>query len=96
MEGSWWDYRAWAFAADMNADGAVTITDVWLWFKWLYFMPGDVVIAWIGPSSLGRFLEITTSSFGDTGSGVTSLILWMFAWGGVITVQEQFRDGRQQ
>jgi hypothetical protein len=32
-------YRIWQFAADMNGDGVVTISDVWLWFKWLYFYP---------------------------------------------------------
>lgn len=89
MDNNWWDYRLWAFAADMNADGAVTITDVWLWFKWLYFMPGDLLIAMFGPTGIGRFLELTVSSFGGIGSGILSFTLWMLAWLGVFTLIEE-------
>lgn len=73
----WWHERLWGFVADMNFDGAVTITDLWLWFKWLYFMPGDVVVSMVGPIGLGRFLEMTPdSSLGGLGSGVMSFLAW--------------------
>jgi len=35
--------RQWAFILDMNRDGAVTISDVGLWMKWLFFYPGDFI-----------------------------------------------------
>lgn len=84
--GNWWDYRLWSFVADMNGDEAVSISDVWLWFKWLYFMPGDLVVAMIGPTALGRFLELTTFSYGNAGSGVLSFILWMLVLGTAHTI----------
>jgi len=31
--------RQWSFTADMNLDGVVTISDSWLWFKWIFFYP---------------------------------------------------------
>ncbi len=89
MDGSWWDYRLWSFSADMNGDGTVTISDVWLWCKWLYFMPGDLVVAMVGPTAFGRFLELTTSSYGSAGSGFLSVILWMLVSGVVISIQEE-------
>ena len=88
MYGTWWDYRLWSFFADMNGDGVVTITDVWLWFKWLYFMPGDFLVAVVGPTALGRFLELTTSSYGSFGSGFLSFILWMTLFGVASTVAD--------
>lgn len=75
----WWQYRLWGFVADMNFDGVITITDVWLWFKWLYFIPGDAVVSIVGPLGLGRFLEMTPdASLGGLGSGVMSFLAWTF------------------
>lgn len=60
----------------MNADGAVTISDVGLWLKWLYFWPGDTTVQLVGPTAIGRFLEISEASYGGLGSGIVSLIAW--------------------
>lgn len=60
----------------MNGDGAITISDVFLWVKWLYFYPGDYVIAYTGNTFLGIFLEFDGNSFGGIGSGVISFFLW--------------------
>lgn len=88
MEENWWAYRTWAFVSDMNADGSVTISDVLLWLKWLYFMPGDCVIAILGPTAIGRFLELTTSSYGSWGSGMVSLFLWTIILGIAISIRD--------
>jgi hypothetical protein len=39
-----YDPRLWTFVADRDFNGKITISDVWLWFKWLYFYPGDLFI----------------------------------------------------
>ena len=47
--------RQWDFNADMNSDGAVTISDLWLWGKWLYFYPGDLLFAQLIGHSVSPF-----------------------------------------
>jgi uncharacterized iron-regulated membrane protein len=73
--------RQWAFVADMNYDGAVTISDVWLWVKWLYFYPGDLFLAGLmsGFPGVARFFEITSGSYGGFFSGVLAAIVWLVA-----------------
>lgn len=69
--------RLWSFQADMNWDGVVTISDIWLWFKWLYFYPGDgllhIIISW---PSVATFFELSVNDFGGGFSGVISFIVW--------------------
>jgi hypothetical protein len=76
MSDNWFAYRVWTFHADMNGDGHLSVTDVWLWMKWLYFMPGDAAIAIFGPTSIGRFFELSHASFGGAGSGIFSFFMW--------------------
>jgi hypothetical protein len=47
------------FAADMNGDGTITISDVSAWIGWLFFYPGDYIVYLILSDSPGiaRFLE---------------------------------------
>jgi len=70
--------RLWHFVADMNLDGSFTISDVWLWFKWLYFYPGDgLVYLFLNKTpSIADFFEMTTSSYGGVFSGVVSLVFF--------------------
>lgn len=89
MYEDWGQYRLWDFMADMKSDGALTISDIWLWFKWLYFMPGDSLISNIGPTNLGRFLEMGPHSYGGFGSGVMSLFLWLLLIHVVATAYEK-------
>ena len=77
---AWSSNRQWGFEADMNRDGAVTISDVGLWIKWLFFYPGDILIGGIGPSKIGTFLELTPASFGGLGSGVLSVLGWVLGF----------------
>ena len=73
--------RQWAFVADMNGDGAITISDVWLWVKWLFFYPGDLLLAGLmaGFPDVARFFEISTSSYEGFFSGVVGAIFWLIA-----------------
>jgi len=72
--------RQWAFVADMNYSGAVTISDVWLWFKWLYFYPGDGLLYSIinGAPPIATFFEITFNSYSGFFSGFVSFFCWLF------------------
>ncbi|TLF45098.1 hypothetical protein FEI13_18445 [Halomonas urmiana] len=75
-----YDPRQWTFVADMNYSGSVTISDIWLWFKWLYFYPGDGFVYFLvnKAASIGHFFEITYSSYGGVLSGVVSFFVWVF------------------
>ena len=77
MKESWGDYRPWDFVADMNMDGLITISDVWLWFKWLFFIPGDSLILFLGPSAVGRFFEMSPENYGGGFSFLMSASAWM-------------------
>jgi hypothetical protein len=77
MQASWWQYRKWKFVADMNGDGAVTSSDTSYWAHWLFFMPGDAVIAVIGPTTFGGFLDLTPVSFGSATSAWISAVVWV-------------------
>ena len=79
MKNSWWQYRQWRFVADMNRDGAVTGGDVPHWFEWLFFMPGDALIALVGPTWLGPLLDLTPKSFGGGTSALLSVAAWLIA-----------------
>lgn len=71
--------RQWLFVADMNFSGAITIKDVWLWVKWLYFYPGDVFIYFLlnKVPGVGHFFEMTYSSYGGVLSGILSFFIWI-------------------
>lgn len=76
MTQAWWQHRQWKFIADMNRDGALTPGDVWLWLQWLFFLPGDALIALVGPTALGAVVQLTPDSFGTTTSALLSVALW--------------------
>jgi type I restriction enzyme R subunit len=83
---TWGNARLWSFVADMNGDGNVTVSDVGLWAKWLFYYPGDIVVWVIGPTGVGKFLEMTPiTSYGGSISGTVSFFFWLWAvitlWG---------------
>jgi hypothetical protein len=71
--------RQWAFSADMNSSGSVTIGDVWLWCKWIFFYPGDYLIKILMENipEVGSFLEISPSWYGGWISGLLSWCFYM-------------------
>lgn len=77
-----YDLRLWSFFADMNGDGAITISDVWLWIKWLYFYPGDGLHYALmhGLPKLAEFFEVSSASYGGGFSGVVSFFAWLCIW----------------
>lgn len=77
------DSRQWSFVADMNHTGSITISDVWLWIKWLYFYPGDLLIESVNfainkTPEVARFFENTYISYSHVLAGVISFIVWCF------------------
>lgn len=72
---------AWlSFSADMNGDGQVTLTDVWLWLVQIFFLPGDsllrVLLTYL--PGLARFLELGAGSYGGLFSAIVSAVIWLF------------------
>src|SRR5262245_60359150 len=74
-----WHAR-WNIVSDMNGDGAVTISDAWLWFKWLFFAPGDFLLLLLMKygTATALFLEINPDSLYGMLSGFISVVIWLF------------------
>ena len=70
--------RLWEFRADMNFDNMVTISDYWLWFKWLYFYPGDILLFNLVNTapSFASFFELSVLDLSGGLSGVMSFVFW--------------------
>ena len=71
-------YRQWSFVTDMNYDGIVTISDVWLWIKWLYYYPGDLFLYFLMQDfpRLAVFVEVAPESYSGSFSGIFSVFFW--------------------
>jgi hypothetical protein len=73
--------RPWYFVADMNYSGSVTISDFYLWIKWLYFYPGDIFLKMVAGElpRLISFFEMSniSNSYGGILSGILSAIAWI-------------------
>src|SRR6266850_116656 len=86
--------RQWSFFADMNHDGVVTISDVWHWFKWLYFYPGDLALQGMLSYLPGfsTFFEVTGESFGGWGSGIFSFLCGLFCSRSLVSCKSTLRS----
>ena len=78
----WTSYRR---AMDMNIDGSVTISDVALWGKWLFWLPGDysiiAIMKWAAP--IASFFELDPSNLTGVISSLISLLVWLLVVGAV-------------
>ncbi len=89
------DPRQWKFVADMNFNGNVTISDVWLWCKWLYFYPGDWLLGlMIHKIPLyANSLELSYDDYGGFLSGVISFFVYSsLLWLLIKTIEEIKED----
>lgn len=71
--------RQWPFIEDMNFDGTMTISDTFLWFKWLFFYPGDLFIKLIIDEfpEIASFFEVDYTNYVGMLSGTVSLFAWL-------------------
>lgn len=79
MQTSWWHHRLWKFAADMDRDGALTLSDAALWPQWLFYLPGDAAIALLGPTPIGTYFHLTPAHLGSSTSAWIAGALWFVA-----------------
>jgi hypothetical protein len=77
-----YEWRLWRFIADMNGDGFVTITDVWMWLKWLYFYPGDGLLYLVEKvlPGVANFFEVSALTYGGGFSGIFSFFVWLILY----------------
>lgn len=73
-----WALR-WAFDLDMNHDGQVTISDIGILCRWIFFAPGDCILLGIMLKMPGfaAFLELTPQFLYGWWSAFLSLIAWV-------------------
>jgi len=82
----------------MNLDGVVTISDSWLWIKWLFFYPGDYLISVFikKPDDIAIFLELSPTSYGGWGSGVLSIFMWYLLFGALFSFIDYFNSSEKK
>lgn len=71
------DWR-WHIYADMNGDGVISVTDVWLWIKWFYFVPGDAIIYVVSNTPAATFFELGPQSYGNWFSAIVGAPVLLF------------------
>lgn len=93
---------------DMDGNGLFTISDVsawgdlmWQWVAWLFFVPGDLLFAFVllYVKPFATFFEITLEIFGGWESGFLSAVFWLFSllmFGGfLILIADEIADFTQ-
>lgn len=82
--------RDWSFVADMDRNGIVTISDAWLWVKWLFFWPGDAMLYLLMNSApgLAQFLELSYFDYHGFLAGVLSFITWTLLAAGLSALDQ--------
>ena len=72
--------RLW-FAADMNRDGKITITDVTEWGKYIFFAPAKFVMVLIDEVPQFRgFFEADCQTGLSFGGFIFSAFAWLIVW----------------
>lgn len=67
----------WEFQWDLNYDGVISISDVWLWVKWILVWPGDRIIYWLSKGPALTFFELSPQSYGNWFSIMASVFIWL-------------------
>jgi len=67
--------RHWNFIADMNGDGRESIRDLWRYFHWAFFYPGDWIIQYLANTSFGKYWELSSSDYGGLLSALLSFVV---------------------
>lgn len=65
---------------DMNVDGEITLADVGLWLKHVFFLPGDFLLSTLLAflPGLGADFGLSEADLGGPVSAVLSCIAWLF------------------
>ena len=73
--------KPWNFAADPNADGLFTISDIGTVLSQLYHLPGNTVIYLTikHAPAVATFFEFDSASYSDWFSTIASLVGWLVA-----------------
>lgn len=76
------------FEWDVNHDHIFTVSDVVLWLRQTFFVPGDWAIWFVLTyfPELGRFLELKTSDYGSVISALIAMPCWIVFVVSIMTV----------
>ena len=67
--------RHWNFVTDMNGDGRESIRDLWRYFHWAFFYPGDWIIQYLANTTFGKYWELSSSDYGGLLSALLSFVV---------------------
>ncbi len=85
--------KPWEFAADMNSDGAFTISDIVAILMQLFFLPGDSLLFLILNylPKVTELLELSYDNYHGMFAGIVSLIVWVFLIPIIVNVIKLFK-----
>jgi uncharacterized membrane protein SirB2 len=70
---------------DLNRDGSITISDMWLMLKYLACLPGNFLMNVLSTTSVGHFFEVKLHDDYSTGRWLVSIMVWVIAYGVIAT-----------
>lgn len=77
-------------AKDMNGDGATTISDVWAWIEYIFYLPAKIATAMLqGIPEVWRFFEMNCATGTGLGGAFFSLVVYA---GIIITLVDYFEQ----
>jgi len=80
-EGAW--QARWQLSWDLNNDGSVNLTDIWLFLRWVFFMPGDfaLLMLMLHATTVALYLGIGVNLLSGAISGAISAVVWIIVFG---------------
>ncbi len=85
--------KPWEFVADMNSDGAFTISDIVAILMQLFFLPGDSLLFLIlnHLPKATELLELSYDNYHGMFAGIVSFIIWVFLLPIIVNVIKLFK-----
>ncbi len=85
--------KPWEFVADMNSDGAFTMSDIVEILIQLFFLPGDsllfLILNYLPKAT--EFFELSYDDYHGMLAGFVSFIVWIFLLPIVVSVIKLFK-----
>ncbi|MFY3535558.1 hypothetical protein [Achromobacter denitrificans] len=81
---------------DANLDGAFTITDVFIWLKFVACWPGNFLVHLLAPTALGRFFEISPTGEYTWLAWLISIIAWLAVLVFIVSLIDPSRAERER
>lgn len=81
---------------DANFDGVFTITDVFIWVKFVACWPGNFLTRLISFTGVGRFFEMSPNDDYTWFAWILSAVAWLMLFGFIASLVDPTRKERER